>query len=165
MQRNDPRTITNTMIAYDYLTNKIENKLHFERANLTCLFDRTQPPKQLNDLSKMSLLARNVFNSLTNGKSSINLNDKAFNDFSTMTAKNYFDKYKIKYDSESDRNELQQRYEQDKQEFEQYQAKQTNNAQNAPQEQIATPKSQQTPKTQEKAALQLEQQVRKSPRL
>lgn len=155
MLRNDPRTITNTMQAYRYLTSEIENKLGFERANLTCLFDRTQPPKQLNDLSKMSLLARNVFNSLTNGKSSINLNDKSFTDFSTMTAQEYLSKYKIKHDSESDRNELKQLYEQDKQDFEQYKAKQ----------QTKQPQAEQVAHDQPKAAPKLEhpgqvQQVR-----
>lgn len=147
MQRNDPRTITNTMIAYDYLTNKIENKLHFERANLTCLFDRTQPPKPLNDVKKMSSLAKNVFNSLVNGKSSLNLNDKSFTDFSTLNAREYLEKYKIKYNSESDRNELQQRYEQDKQDFEQYKAKQ----------QTKQPQAEQVAHDQPKAAPKLEQ--------
>lgn len=152
MQRNDPRTITNTMIAYDYLTNKIENKLHFERANLTCLFDRTQLPKPINDLNKMSSLAKKVFNSLVNGKSSLNLNDKSFTDFSTLNAREYLEKYKIKYNSESDRNELKQLYEHDRKEFEQYQAK------HQPQPQMAEQVAPDQPKQIEKAAPQLEQE-------
>lgn len=152
MQRNDPRTITNTMIAYDYLTNKIANKLGFERANLTCLFDRTQPPKPLNDVKKMSSLAKNVFNSLVNGKSSLNLNDKSFTDFSTLNAREYLEKYKIKYNSESDRNELKQLYKHDRKEFEQYQAK------HQPQPQMAEQVAPDQPKQIEKAAPQLEQE-------
>lgn len=152
MQRNDPRTITNTMIAYDYLTNKIANKLGFERANLTCLFDRTEPPKPLNDVKKMSSLAKNVFNSLVNGKSSLNLNDKSFTDFSTLNAREYLEKYKIKYNSESDRNELKQLYKHDRKEFEQYQAK------HQPQPQMAEQVAPDQPKQIEKSAPQLEQE-------
>lgn len=148
MQLNDQRTITSTLKAFEYLTAN-----RYTKAHLTCYFGAER--KELNALGKMSNLTKQVFNSFVNGKLSLSLNDKVFNDFSTMTAKNYFDKYKIKYDSESDRNELQQRYEQDKQDFEQYQAKQTNNAQNARQEPTATPDQ---PQAQPKAAPKLEQQ-------